>query len=251
MAEPHVRYEVKGPAAVLTLDRPEMRNALSQQAMGELAEGIERAESDPAVRVLVLTGAGDRVFCAGGDLGAFASGAGSFRRLLARLQACATPTVARINGHVLAGGLGLVLCCDLAIASEAAEVGLPEVDRGLFPMMVGGLLQRHVGRKNALELVLTGERIGMHRARELGLVNRVVPREELDPATDALVETLANKSKAIVALGKRAFLAAEDLPLPQALEFLDEQFAVNLRAEDAAEGVAAFLEKRAPRWKDR
>ncbi len=259
MGEHHVRFEAQGTTAVLTLDRPELRNALSQQAIRELHEGLDRAESDPSIRVVVLTGAGERVFCAGGDLSSmsgdgFLAGHEERRRygqLLLRIQSCTKPTIARINGHVLAGGLGLVLSCDLAVGSDAAQLGLPEIDRGLFPMMVMGLLQRHLGRKNALELLLTGERISLHRARELGIVNRVVPAAELDQATAALAQTLAGKSSAILALGKRAFLTAEDLPLNPAIDFLASQLSLNVGAEDAAEGVSAFLEKRAPGWKDR
>jgi len=255
----HVRYEVKGPAAVLTLDRPEQRNALSGQAISEIREGVARAEADPGVRVVVLTGAGDRVFCAGGDLSSmsgdgFLAGHGerrSFGQLLLQLYGCAKPTVVRVNGHVLAGGVGLLLACDLAVAADHAELGLPEIDRGLFPMMVAALLQRHLGRKNALELVLTGERISMARAREFGLVNRVVSKSELDGAVDALVDSLAKKSTAITGLGKRAFNTAEDLPLQQAIEFLASQLSLNICADDAAEGVTAFLEKRPPQWKDR
>lgn len=259
MDERHVRYEVSAPRATLTLDRPAMRNALSKQAMAELTAGLEQAENDPSVRVVVLTGAGEKVFCPGGDLSSM-SGDGflagheerrAYGALLARIQSCRKPTVARINGHALAGGIGLVLACDLAVASDAAQFGLPEIDRGLFPMMVMALLQRHVGRKRALDLVLTGQRISANEALAMGLINRAVPASELDAAVSALVETLAGKSLGVMALGKRAFLTAEDLPLPQALEFLGSQLSLNVLAEDAAEGVSAFLEKRSPRWNDK
>ncbi len=259
MEERHVRYEVSAPRATLTLDRPEMRNALSKQAIQELAAGLEQAENDPAVRVVVLTGAGEKVFCPGGDLSSM-SGDGflagheerrAYGLLLKRVQDCRKPTVARINGHALAGGVGLVLACDLAVASDAAQFGLPEIDRGLFPMMVMALLQRHLGRKRAFELVLTGQRFPAADAVAMGLINRAVPAVELDAAVSTLVETLAGKSLGVMALGKRAFLTAEDLPLAQALEFLGSQLSLNVCAEDAAEGVSAFLEKRSPRWNDK
>ena len=257
--ERHVRAETLGAVATLTLDRPRERNALSAQAIRELAEGLAAAEADPAVRVIVVTGAGDRIFCPGADLSAMAGDgfceAHEARRayglLLARLQGCGKPTIARVNGHALAGGLGLVLACDLAVMAEGAELGTPEVDRGLFPMMVTALLQRHLGRKRALELLLCGERIPAAQALALGLVNRVAPPAELDAAVAALAGALAKKSRAVLALGKRAFLAAEDLPLAPALELLAAELSVNVLLEDAAEGVAAFFEKRAPAWKDR
>ena len=257
--EREVRYEVQGGTGRLTIDREAQRNALSPGVVQGLLDALKAADADPAVRVLVLTGAGARVFCAGGDLGGM-SGDGflalhdarrGYGQLLQAFQACSKPTIARVNGHALAGGLGLVLACDLAVATEDAGFGTPEIDRGLFPMMVMALLQRHVGRKRALELVLTGDRLTARQALEWGFVNRVVPAAELDATTDALAQKLAGKSKAIVALGRRSFFTAEDLPLGPAVEFLSSQLSLNVLAEDAAEGVTAFLEKRAPKWNDR
>ncbi|NVJ01555.1 enoyl-CoA hydratase/isomerase family protein [Myxococcus sp. AM009] len=255
-----VRYEVQGPQALLTIDRPKARNALSPGVVRELMAALERAESDAAVRVVVLTGAGEKVFCAGGDLGTLAGDAGflsthegrrSYGRLLARFQELRKPTVARVNGHALAGGLGLVLACDLAVAVEGADLGTPEIDVGLFPMMMMALLQRHLGRKRALELVLTGDRLPAREALTLGLLNRVVPAAELDAAVGALAGKLAGKSQAVLALGRRAFFTAEDLPLPAALEYLASQLSLNVLADDAGEGISAFLEKRPPKWNDR
>ena len=257
--EQQVRYEVEAGTARLTIDREAARNALSSQVVAELGEGLARAERDAAVRVIVLTGAGQRVFCAGGDLGSLEGdgflagheGRRAYGRLLLSLQSVAKPTVARLNGHALAGGLGLVLACDLAVASQDAALGTPEIDRGLFPMMVMALLQRHLGRKRALELVLGGGRITAAQAQEWGLVNRVVPPAELDRATAELAGLLAGKSQAVLALGRRSFFTAEDLPLAQAVEFLAAQLSLNVLTEDAAEGVTAFLEKRPPTWRDR
>jgi len=259
MEDRAVQYQVQGPAAVLTLNRPQARNALSAEVMAGLFEGLARAEASPEVRAVVLTGAGDRVFCAGGDLSSIASdgflsghdGRRRYGELMLRLQGLKKATVARVNGHALAGGLGLVLACDLAVAVDSAEFGTPEIDRGLFPMQVVALLQRHVGRKRALELVLTGARLGAAQALEWGLLNRVVPAAQLDSTVGALATALAGKSQAVLALGRRAFFAAEDLPLAGAVEFLAGQLSLNVLAEDAAEGVTAFLEKRSPQWKDR
>ena len=258
MEEGPVRSQVEDGQALLTIDRPAARNALSPEVVQGLRAALARAEADPSVRAVVLTGAGDRVFSAGGDLAATPNGylAGhALRReygaLLEALSASPLPTIARVNGHALGGGLGLVLACDLAVAVDSAELGTPETDVGLFPMMVLAWLQRHLGRKRALELVLTGDRLRAEEALRWGLVNRVVPRDELDAATRTLAARLAGKSRAILALGKSAFRTAEDLPLPQAVDFLAGQLSLNLGAEDAAEGVAAFLERRAPAWKDR
>ncbi|HUB08573.1 MAG TPA: enoyl-CoA hydratase-related protein, partial [Myxococcales bacterium] len=168
MDAPHVKYEAVGQVARLTIDRPELRNAVSEQAMREIGEGLSRAEGDAAVRVVVLTGAGEKIFCAGGDLstmsgeGGFLGGHDSRRAyglLLKRIQDCRKPTIARVNGHALAGGLGLMLACDLAVAADTAGFGLPEIDRGLFPMQVIALLQRHLARKQAYWLVMSGTRV--------------------------------------------------------------------------------------------
>lgn len=257
--EREVRYEVQAGTARLTIDREAARNSLSSAVLQQLREGLAQAEADAAARVIVLTGAGQRVFCAGADLGSLGGegflqtheGRREYGALLLAFQQVKKPTVARVNGHALAGGLGLVLACDLAVASDAAGFGTPEIDRGLFPMMMMALLQRHLGRKRALELVLTGDRLSAASALEWGLVNRVVPAAELDVATAALADRLAGKSLAVLALGRRSFFTAEDLALAPALEFLAGQLSLNVLAEDAAEGVSAFLEKRPPRWTDR
>jgi enoyl-CoA hydratase len=259
MEEREVRYEVTGAQARLTIDRESARNALSPDVVAGLTELIARAEADPEVRSIVLTGAGEKVFCAGGDLGGLSGdgflaghdGRRGYGQLLLRLQSCVKPTVARVNGHALAGGLGLMLACDFAVAADSAGFGTPEIDRGLFPMMVIAMLQRHLGRRRALQLVLLGERLTAAEAMAWGLVNQVVPAAQLDEATHALAAKLAGKSKAILALGKRAFLAAEDLPLPNAMELLAANLSLNVMAEDAAEGVTAFMQKRPPKWNDR
>jgi enoyl-CoA hydratase len=254
-----VRYEVEGGTARLTIDREAARNALSPAVIEGLREGLQRADGDPAVRVVVLTGAGQRVFCAGGDLGGLSGdgflagheGRRAYGQLLLAFAAAKKATIARVNGHALAGGLGLVLACDFAVAHHDAAFGLPEIDRGLFPMMVMALLQRHVGRKRALELLLTGDRLTAGQALEWGLVNRVAAAAELDSVTSALAAKLAGKSSAVLAFGRRSYFTAEDLPVAQAMEFLSSQLSLTVLTEDAAEGVTAFLEKRPAKWADR
>jgi enoyl-CoA hydratase len=259
MEESEVLYRAEGGAAQLTIAREGARNALTATVIEGLREGLLRAEADAAVRVVVITGQGEKAFCAGGDLSgmggegflAMHEGRRAYGQLLLEVQSCEKPTIARVNGHALAGGLGLMLACDLAIAVDGAQFGTPEIDVGLFPMMAMALLMRHLGRKRALELVLTGERISATRAEGLGLLNKVVARDRLDEAVAELSRTLALKSSAVLALGKRAFYAAEDLALPNALELLASQLSINALTEDAAEGIGAFLEKRKPSWKDR
>jgi enoyl-CoA hydratase/carnithine racemase len=259
MEQRETRYEVEAGTARLTIDREPARNALSPTVVAQLTEDLGRADADPEVRAIVLTGAGDRVFCSGGDLGGLSGdgflagheGRRGYGLLLQRLQSVGKPTVARVNGHALAGGLGLVLACDLAVAVDSAALGTPEIDRGLFPMMVLAFLQRHVGRKRALELVLGGQRLPAAKALDWGLLNRVVPAAQLDATTSELAQLLAGKSRAVLALGRRAFFTAEDLPLAQAVEHLSGQLSLNVLLDDAAEGVTAFLEKRSPKWGDR
>jgi enoyl-CoA hydratase/carnithine racemase len=253
-----VKSEVSNGILRLTIDREAQRNALSPGVITGLLSGLEQAEKDAAIRCIVVTGAGEKVFCAGGDLGGMSDGfldghdgRRAYGKLLMAFQTVKKPTVARINGHALAGGLGLALACDLAVATDAAGFGTPEIDRGLFPMMVLAFLQRHVGRKRALELLLTGDRLTAQKALEWGLVNQIVPAAELDTATHALASKLAGKSLAILALGRRSFFTAEDLPLGQSIEFLAAQLSLNVLADDAGEGVTAFLQKRPPKWADR
>jgi enoyl-CoA hydratase len=251
--------DLAGGVASVTLNRAEARNSLSMALMDALVETLARLREDEGVRAIVLTGAGEKAFCAGGDLTAMA-GDGPYGGHLARrrylevleaLREAGKPVVAAVNGAALGGGFGLVLACDLAVAADTATFGTPEVKVGLFPMMVAALLTRHVGPKRAMELALTGERIDAGRALELGLVNRVVPAGELASAALDLAASLAALSPAVLRLGREAIYTAADMEYGQALRYLHAMLSVNALTEDAAEGVAAFLEKRAPVWKGR
>jgi enoyl-CoA hydratase/carnithine racemase len=258
---PPVLYERSGAVARITINRPEARNALSPEVIEGLLVAFDDAARDDAVRVVVLTGAGDRAFCAGGDLG----GRGfeqkgflerhherrGFADLFRSLRRLGKPAIARVRGHCLAGGFGLALGCDLVVASDDASFGTPEVRRGLMPMMIMATIFRNVGRKKGMELLLTGERISAAEAERLGLINHAVPAAELDARVDALASRIASMSPAIVRLGRDAFYAMSDMAFDQALEYLQAMLTVNLGSEDAIEGVRAFLEKREPVWKGR
>ena len=259
MTDEVVLYRTVGPVATITINRPERRNAISREVTSALYESLARAEADDSVTVMVLTGAGDKSFCAGGDLGAMNSeGAVSqhFSRaevgeLFQQMRRSRLPIVARVNGHALAGGFGLMLACDLVVASADAAMGTPEIDLGLWPFMITALIQRDVPRKLALELMLTGRRLTASDGQRWGFVNRVVEREELDGAVAELTESLASKSPLIAALGKRSFYRSEDMDFDESLEYLAGMLTVCLQSEDTAEGVSAFLQERAPEWKAR
>ena len=253
-----VRYDLDGAVARITVDRPERRNALDGATLTALREALAQAGADPAVRVVTITGAGERAFSAGGDLApagagflAMHEGRGAFAETLLAVQRLGKPTVARINGDALGGGLGLAMACDLAVAREDARLGCPEIDLGLFPMMIMALLFRHVSRKVGLEMILTGRRLTGAEAAEAGLVNRAVPAAALDETVAELTERLAGKSPAVLRLGLGAFHTMSDMPYEDALRYLHGCLTVNTLTEDAAEGVMAFLQKRQPVWKGR
>lgn len=256
-----VRVEdVEGGLRRLTLDRPERRNALSPALIEALLEALAEADADPSVRAVVLTGAGT-AFCAGGDLAGGLQGDGGilaaeaardrFVDLMKALPALGTPVVAAAQGDALGGGLGLLAACDLAVVDAGARLGTPEIRLGLFPWIILAVLQRHVGRKALLEMVLTGEKIDAERAVALGLANRVAPAGTAVAEAEALARTVASRSAAIVGLGKRTFHEVSELGYDAALRQLAGRLTVNLMTEDAGEGIAAFLQRRPPEWKDR
>jgi enoyl-CoA hydratase len=254
-----LRYEVEPPRVTITIDDPERRNPLSNETMAELAGMIDRAAADPEVRVIVITGAGDQAFSAGGDLGggfvdepiSEHDQRAALARLLKSLRGCGKPTVARVNGHALAGGFGLAAACDVVIAVEDASFGTPEIKVGLWPMMITAVLQRIMPHKAVLEMMMSGRRISAAEAHRLGAVSRVVRRKELDAAIDLVVSGLASVSPAVLRLGRDAFYAVEDMGFDAALERLHLGLTAVAATEDAAEGVAAFSEKRRPHWKGR
>jgi enoyl-CoA hydratase len=254
-----VSYESSGAVARVTITREDRRNAINPEVVSDLADAFARAEADEAIKVVVLTGAGEKAFCAGGDLGGMGDASrvaqhfirGEVGELFKQMRSSRMPIVARVNGHALAGGFGLMLACDLVVAADDVEVGTPEVNIGLWPFMISAVIQRDLPRKIALELMLTGRRMEATEAELWGFINRVVPRAELDDAVTEMTEILASKSPLLVSLGKRSFYKAEDMDMDHALEYLAGMLTVALESEDTIEGVTAFLEKRQPEWKGR
>ena len=253
-----VGWEVDGGVGRLTIDRPEKRNALSWDTVAELRDRLADAKADPAVRVVVLTGAGEKAFCAGADLGTMADGAsfldlhegrGRLAELFVDLWSLGKPTIARVRGYALAGGFGLALACDFVIATDDAQFGTPEVDVGLWPYMITVPLVRSMPPKKALELMLTGRRVGAEEAERIGFVSRVVPVSDLDAAVDELASTLAAKPPSTVKLGRDSFYEVWDRSAADALAYLHPMLTITTLTDDAQEGLAAFAEKRPPRWK--
>jgi enoyl-CoA hydratase/carnithine racemase len=253
-------YDVRDGVATLTLNRPDQRNALNGELLASLVEAVKGARDDDDVRAVVLTGAGDKVFCAGADLGGFAADAPlvqkhfasdlfvEFFRLMPRLG---KPSLCAANGHVLAGGMGLALSCDLVIAKEGARFGTPEINVGAFPYMIMSIIYRNVPRKKVNEMMLLGEQISAEEAVQYGLANRVVPASEFDDAVADWATRLASKSPVLMRLGHDAMYRQQDMALDDALEFLRSQLSLTFSTDDIQEGVAAFFEKREPEWKGR
>ena len=255
-----VLYDAAAGVATISLDKPETRNALSDELLEELIAAFEQARDDDAVRCVVLTSTHEKVFSAGGDLGQFASdaplihkyfGTERFVRLFTLIGELGKPSLCAANGHVLAGALGLALACDLIIASETARFGTPEINVGVFPFMIMALIFRNVGRKKANELLLLGEQISAHEAERIGIVNKVVAPEAFDAAVADWAGKLAAKSPLLMRMGKDAMFRQLDMPLADALEYLHAQLALAFSTDDIKEGVQAFFERREPVWTGR
>jgi enoyl-CoA hydratase/carnithine racemase len=243
----------------LTLNRPDARNALSAALMSALLEALARAATDPQARVVVIAGAGP-AFCAGHDLREMRTDQRreTYERLFAQcselmlaIVRLPKPVIAEVHGVATAAGCQLVATCDLAVAAEDARFATPGVNIGLFCSTPMVALTRAVGRKAAMEMLLTGKLIDAETARAIGLVNRVVPREGLRDAVDGLARDIAGKSALVVKIGKEAFYRQAELDLAAAYRYAAEVMTTNMLARDAGEGIDAFLAKRAPIWHDR
>jgi len=246
--------------ATLRLNRPQRRNALSAELIEAIRVALRDLADDDTIGAVILTGSG-KSFCAGGDLagglgsadGFLAShqGRGAFGDMLRELQEHSKPIIAALNGDALGGGFGLAMACDLVVADEEARMGTPEIRLGLFPHVILAVLQRNIARKHLLEMVFTGEKVPMERAQQMGMVNQIAAKGEVEAVAGAMAAKIAGRSPAILGLGKAAFYRIADMDFEQALAYMHTQLTLNLLTEDAMEGVAAFLQKRDPDWRGR
>lgn len=247
-----------GPARTITLNNPARKNAIGPVMVNELLWALEDATEDSAVRVVVITGAGD-AFCAGGDFGQMTGGAagsdlppkGDYADLLLALVNATKPVVARVNGHAMGGGLGLVAASHFAIGVRGAKLGTPEVNVGLFPMMIMAVLQRVMPRRRLVSMMLLGERMDADEAVACGILGKAVDAADLDVTVKQVTDAIAGKSPVTLRLGLQAMAAQDDLDLETALPLLRDRLAGCLATDDAREGLMAFLEKRPPKWTGR
>jgi enoyl-CoA hydratase/carnithine racemase len=251
----HLIRSIEGQLGIITLNRPERRNALSLELMLELISSLDEFAAEPDVRAIILAASG-KVFSSGHDLSEMVGRTVSdYRRLfdvctelMAKIQSIPQPVIAQVQGVATAAGCQLVATCDLAIASDQAAFATPGVKIGLFCTTPMVALSRAVGRKRAMEMLLTGKLVDAPTAAEWGLINRVVPAAELESATRELACSIAAASSFTVALGKQAYYAQIDLDQPKAYAYAKEVMTVNALAHDAQEGISAFLEKRVACW---
>jgi enoyl-CoA hydratase/carnithine racemase len=254
-----VLLSAEGHVATITLNRPEQRNPLSATMLRELTSALQWCRVEREVRVVVLTGAG-RVFCAGADLSSFDGQLSELDRFRSRdlfvelfilMAELGKPIVGRINGHALAGGLGLACSCDILVAIDTATFGTPEINVGIWPMMIQAILSRNIPRKVLLEMEMLGGRWTALQLQSLGVINRVVPHEQLDSTVNEIAAQLAKKSPIAMGLGRDSFYRHQDMDFRAALHYLHGQFMLVSQTEDSREGIKAFFEKREPDFKGR
>jgi methylglutaconyl-CoA hydratase len=256
MTDGSVKLEKRGQAFWITINRAEKRNAINGNVVTGIAKGYREAHDDRDVRVIVLTGAGDKAFCAGADLRAtgaafsadFAKPNVDYADLLRLSQNATKPAIARVGGVCMAGGMGLLCMTDMAVAADHAVFGLPEVKIGLFPMQVLSLLQQVAPRRLVNEWALTGEPFDARAALNAGLLNYVVPSAELDAKLEWLIGRIADKSPTAIRRGKYAMRAIAAMSFDQSIAYTESQIALSAMTEDAKEGLKAFAEKRKPVW---
>lgn len=253
-----ILHERRGAAFWITINRPERRNAINAAVIDGIVEGYRLAHEDSDVRVIVLTGAGDKAFCAGADLQPGQSFAfdpsrpnAPYADLLRTAQNATKPTIARVNGACMAGGMGFLCMTDMAVATDTASFGLPEVKVGVFPMQVLSLLQTIAPRRIVNEWCITGEPFDAAVALGAGLLNYVVPTADLDAKVEWLIGRIADKSPTAIRRGKYAMRAIASMSFDEAVAYTESQIALLAMTEDAKEGVAAFAEKRKPVWTGR
>jgi len=256
MTDTSVILDKRGQSLWITINRPDKRNALNGEVIAGIARGYRQANEDADVRVIVLTGAGDKAFCAGADLQNSSSAfAMDFSRpnadyadLLRLAKSATKPAIARVNGVCMAGGMGLLCMTDMAIAADHVIFGLPEVKVGVFPMQVLSLLQDIAPPRLVNEWALTGEPFDAKGALAAGLLNYAVPAAELDARIDWLIGRITDKSPTAIRRGKYAMRAIASMSFDESIAYTESQIAVLAMTEDAKEGLKAFAEKRRPVW---
>lgn len=251
-----INLDVRGDVFWITINRPEVRNAINDDVISGVSQGLTQAASMPEIRAVVLTGAGDRAFCAGADLRPdsnifdfdFSKPRSEYANLLRQAVDFDLPLIARVNGTCMAGGMGLLTMCDMAVASQQAKFGLPEVKIGMFPMQVASVMQGLVPRRKFVEMCITGEPLTAHEALDVGLVNYVVDASELDEKVNWLLGRITDKSPTAIRRGKHALRAIADMTFAQSIAYMEAQLGSLRMTKDASEGLASFAEKRRPVW---
>jgi enoyl-CoA hydratase/carnithine racemase len=262
MQNKDILVEINEGVATITLNRPDVHNALSGQMMLDFVATCENLSRNNEVKVVVLTGAGPKSFCSGADLAGmsenneqsileFRGHVSKFQNCMLAIRRMSKPIIAAVNGYALAGGCGLAVACDITFASEKATFGTPEINVGLWPMMISAPLVRTIGYKKSFELMYSGKRISANEALEIGLVNRVFTEEEfLDKVYD-FVSDIAKKNPTALSIGRESLNLIQDMDMEKAFTYLRDQVVLLGSTEDTAEGLNAFKEKRAPVWKGR
>jgi len=257
MPSPNLLIEKDGAVAVITFNNPKALNALTKETFETLAAGLLELAEDKSVRAVILTGAGDKAFVAGGDIGYLATldvdGARNFsllaQKVLEQLETFPKPVIAAVNGYALGGGCELCMACDLRVAADTARFGQPEVNLGIIPGFAGTQrLARLVGKARAKEMIFSGAMISAAEAERIGLVNRVVPADRLMAETRALVATMTDKSASAIKLSKEAIENGVEMDFARASRYEADLFGLCFATADAQEGMAAFLEKRSPKF---
>lgn len=257
MAYSDILYDVSDGVATVTLNRPEKRNSIGPNTLRELLAAFDEAKRDVSVHVVVLTGAGDKAFSAGASLSDMSADAtestrhderGLFVDLFLAMERLGKPILGAINGAALAGGFGLALSCDILVAADTAMFGTPEIRVGLWPMMIMSVVMRDLGRKRAMQLFMSGDRIDAQTALQWGVVNRVVPQADVQRETAAWARELTRWSPLIMRLGRNAFYDIDGLDMEAQLRYLQSQLSILSLSDDFREGVTAFLQKREPHF---
>lgn len=251
-----ILYYINDRVARITINQAEEMNRLSNTVLKEIVHAARSADKDKNVKVLIISGAGEKAFCAGADLKGLKHDSvleskenlEDYAELCLTFNALKTPSIAMIRGYALAGGCGLAMLPTFSIASENAKFGTPEINVGMWPMMVMAILFRTVGKKKGLELICTGDMINAHEAERIGMITKVVPDQQLENEVIELADKLKNKSRSIFGLGLEAFQNVADMEYNKAIAYLRDMAVILTNAPDSVEGTKAFAEKRKPEW---